>query len=369
MTPWPMFDLTDDGYAPPFDLPASATQKEIVYAWWDHVRALGFHRRLCPSRDLDSWNDAVRLAWSAQSSLEQVFAWLAERARRLVGRDLLCLSGGVALNCSSNGLLPPPVYAPPVPHDAGVALGAAWCVVPPRHTGPPLGPYLGRTVPRTEIEAALSKQDLTARDVSPAEIGERLLHGEIGAVVTGRAEIGPRALCHRSIISSAHDVTLRDRLNAMKGREPWRPLCPVGLVECEGRYWGANDSLHRYMIGASVATGRGRTELPAAVHVDGTLRPQVMSDERELMWSVLDSLRSAGAPPAVINTSFNVNGEPVVDDAHGAIESARTIGLDFLVLDDRIVDLRGRAPKNRERAAAASRSPSVHGHAVPSHTP
>jgi carbamoyltransferase len=341
MEPWPVFDLESDSFAPPFNLAADTPHWQIRLAWGDHFQKLGYRRTQGTSDELDGNEHAVRLTWSAQTSLQQVCAWLAERARRVTGHRALCLSGGVALNCSSNGLLPQPIYVPPVPHDAGVALGAAWAVAPPRAPGPPLDPYLGRRITTAEIDQALSQYDLPSRMFSPDHVGERLLAGQLGAIVTGRAEIGPRALCHRSVIASPHDPLTRDRLNLAKGRELWRPLSPVGLAACEHTYWMANPTLHTYMLGASQVTDRGCKEMPAAVHVDGTARPQIITDQAEPIWAVLDHLRRSGAPPILINTSFNVRGEPIVDTAEGAIRSALTIGLDFLILDDRLVDLPG----------------------------
>lgn len=339
--PWPIFDLTGDSFTPPFTLSADTPDRQIILAWWDHFRHLGYHRQQSTSDELDGNEHAVRLAWSAQASLQQVCAWLSERARRATGHDALCLSGGVALNCSSNGLLPQPVYVPPVPHDAGVALGAAWAVAPPRTPGQPLDPYLGRAISASEVDQALSWHGLSARPFSADEVGERLLAGQMGALVTGRAEVGPRALCHRSIIASPHDPLTRDRLNLAKGRELWRPLSPVGLSTGEGVYWTANATLHRYMVGASQVTDRGHKEIPAAVHVDGTARPQIITDRAEPLWAVLDHLHGASAPPVLINTSFNVRGEPIVDTAEGALRSASAIGLDFLVLNDRLIDVAG----------------------------
>ncbi|MFF3404146.1 carbamoyltransferase C-terminal domain-containing protein [Streptomyces sp. NPDC002659] len=339
MEPWPIFELTGDTFSPPFHLPANTPDRQIILAWWDHFRKLGYGRQHTPSDQLDKNEHAVRLAWSAQDSLQQVCALLAERARRTTGHGALCLAGGVALNCSSNGLLPQPVYVPPVPHDAGVALGAAWTIAPPRTPGQPLTPYLGRAIATPETDETLSRHGLTAWPLSPDEVGERLINGQMGAIVTGRAEIGPRALCHRSIIASPHDPLMRDRLNLAKGRELWRPLSPVGLAEAEDAYWTANPALHRYMLGAAQVTDRGHKDIPAAVHVDGTARPQIITDPDEPLCAVLQHLKSAGAPPVLINTSFNLRGEPVVDTAEDAIGSARAIGLDFLILGDHLIDL------------------------------
>ena len=331
--PWPIFDL-GDGFAPPFTLPPDAPDQQIILAWWDHFRQLGFRRTHTPSDQLHLNAHAVRLAWSAQSSLQQVFALLADRARQVTGLTSLCMAGGVALNCSANGLLPQPVYVPPVPHDAGVALGAAWTLVPPRAPGEPLTPYLGRRL--SGVDQALVASGLSARPFSPAEVASRLLEGQFGAIVTDRSEIGPRALCHRSIIASPHEAPTRDRLNKAKGRELWRPLSPVAL---DDTYWAPNPTLHRYMLGASQVTVSGLVTMPAAVHVDGTVRPQVVTDPDEPVHAVLDHLRREGAPPVLINTSFNTRGEPIVDTAEQAIRSARAIGLDFLLLENRLVEI------------------------------
>lgn len=101
------------------------------------------------------------MAWSARAGLQEVCALLAERARRVTGQDFLRLAGGVALNCSSNGPLPRPVYVPPVPHDAGVALGTALTVAPPRTPGRPLDPYLGRSISTSDVDQALARHGLT----------------------------------------------------------------------------------------------------------------------------------------------------------------------------------------------------------------
>ncbi|MFC4535251.1 carbamoyltransferase C-terminal domain-containing protein [Sphaerisporangium dianthi] len=337
---WPIYEIRDGAFTPPFDLPSDAPHRQIIDAWWAHFAGVGFRQRGSDPAMLDADEDAVRLAWSAQASLQEVMALLSRRARDITGQDALCLAGGVALNCSSNGLLPPPVYVPPVPHDAGVALGSAWAVAPPPRPRAPLSPYLGRRVRTRDIDQALGRHGLAAQDVLPETIARWLLAGRMGGVVTGRAEVGPRALCHRSIIAAATDDRMRDRVNRAKGRELWRPLGPVGLAESEGRHWEASP-LHRYMVGASLMSDLGAKEAPACVHVDGTARPQVIGREDGVVWEVLDRFRAAGAPAVAINTSFNTRGEPIVDDAEGALRSARSIGLDFLVMEDRLVDLNG----------------------------
>ena len=123
----------DADFEPPFDLDELADYEEIVGAWEDELRRLVPRSIDTPSAQLDQDEDAVRIAWSAQ------IGHRADRARPRRARprhhracDAVCLAGGVALNCSTNGLLPEPLYVPPVSHDAGGALGSAWAVAPPR---------------------------------------------------------------------------------------------------------------------------------------------------------------------------------------------------------------------------------------------
>lgn len=342
VAPLPVFDVADGAWSPPFDLPEHATHGEVIKAWHEHFSRLGFSYRGTPSDVLHEDEDAVRLAWSAQHSLQEVMGLLAANARRTTGIQDLCLSGGVALNCSANGLLPGTVYVPPVAGDIGVSLGAAWTVAPPRYTGRPLDPYLGRPLRQRDVDRELDTAGLTASGADPADIAARLLDGQIGAVVTGRAEVGPRALCHRSIIAYPGSTAMKDRVNTAKGRELWRPLGPVGLAECEDVHWKAGPLLHRYMVGAAEVSPTGRATVPSISHVDGTARPQVADGDTGIVHDVLLAMRAAGAEPVLINTSFNTRGEPLVDAPADALKAAHVIGLDFIVLDDRIVVLRDR---------------------------
>jgi carbamoyltransferase len=234
----------------------------------------------------------------------------------------------VALNCAANGLLDEPVYAPPIPHDAGVALGAAWHVAPPR-AAQPLDPYLGPDVSE-DMPDAPERDGLVVEPLDIDRIAEAMAAGRIGAVAEGRAEVGPRALCARSIIASPADPGMRDRVNAVKDREPWRPFGPVGLRSGSARLWGEREHLTRYMIGGLPVTDEGRRAIPAAIHVDGTARPQVMDDDAQ--GTVAELLRRRNGD-ALINTSFNVRGQPIVTTGRDALAAFRAMELDFLVLD------------------------------------
>ena len=137
-------------------------------------------------------------------------------------------------------------------------------------------------------------------------------------------------------------MSVRVDVNKRKGRELWRPLSPValGVFRVAGDLWPSRPSLHHYMLGATQVADERRAKVPAVVHVDGTARVQAI-EEGEPVADYLRALESAGLPPVLINTSFNTRGEPVVNTAAEALSSAQAIGVDFLVLEDQLVDLDG----------------------------
>jgi carbamoyltransferase len=333
--PWTLMEGDGVDFHPPFDLGPEADYDDIIPAWERELARLGSIPVATTSAELDSDEFAVRLAWSAQATVERIVPALVEHARATTGLDAVCLAGGVALNCSTNGLLDDPVYVPPVAADAGGALGSAWAVAPPRAPQGPLDPYLGLDV---DTPASLPG-DWTAATLEPGAVVERLLRGQIGAVAWGRAEVGPRALGHRSLIAMPDDVGTRDRLNTLKGRELWRPLAPIGTLEANGSFWEGPRELQRYMLGAATVTPLGEARIPATVHVDGTARAQV-ADGAGFVADVLAELGATGADPVLINTSFNTRGEPIVNTAEEAARSAEAMAVDFLVLGDALFDRR-----------------------------
>lgn len=331
--PRPLMLGDDEHFLPPFDLGPEAGYKEVVSEWEKVFAGFGDVPVRTSSAALDTDPLAVELAWSAQATVEQLVPALVAHARRSTGLDAVCLAGGVALNCSTNGLLDGPVYVPPVSHDAGASLGAAWYVAPPRQALAPLTPYLG-----SEVGTPSVVPDTWNRaDLDVDAVVDRLLGGEIGAVAWGRAEVGPRALGHRSIIALPSDEATRDRINDLKGRERWRPLAPIALPEVNGRLWTGEATLQRYMLGAAQVTEDGKARIPATVHVDDTARAQVVTDDVGVVGTILLGLQKAGLEPVLINTSFNTRGEPIVDRADQAVMAADAIGVDFLVLEDQLL--------------------------------
>jgi carbamoyltransferase len=334
-TPWRLMEGDGTEFHPPFSLGPEADYADVISAWKKYFTRLGSFPVATPSASLDTDDAAVRMAWSAQASVESIVPALVKHARAITGIDAVCLAGGVALNCSTNGLLDDPIYVPPVSADAGAAMGAAWGVAAPSATLTPLSPYLGLDV-RTPTSMA---ENWTAASLAPTAVVERLLRDQIGAVAWGRAEVGPRALGHRSLIALPDTVTTRDRLNTMKGRELWRPLAPIGTPEADGRFWEGPRELQRYMLGAARVMPLGEERIPATVHVDGTARAQT-ADGAGFICDVLTELEKSGADPVLINTSFNTRDEPIVNSADDAARSAEALGVDFLVVGDALFDRR-----------------------------
>jgi carbamoyltransferase len=306
-----------------------------VHAWTARLEELsgGLH----PARgrqELHLDELAVQVAVSAQEAVERAMLRLAATARELAGTDDLCLAGGVALNCKANGLLCGPVFAPPAPHDAGTALGAAWHVAPPRQAVERMSAFLG-PAPGAVADGALD--GLHREPLSLERICEALESGCCGALVRGAGEIGPRALGHRSIVADPTDPAMHRRLNDIKGRERWRPFGAAALSSRAGVLWEPRPRLSDYMLAGTPVSDIARERLPAAVHVDGTTRPQELDPACDDLLAGLLAQWGDRAGGALINTSFNGPGEPIVSSRGDAIAAFRRLGLDFLVIDDEVV--------------------------------
>ncbi|MEU1228987.1 carbamoyltransferase C-terminal domain-containing protein [Streptomyces sp. NPDC005828] len=319
--------------------------RQMVLAWRKlYAELAGAEGPTAPLERLHEDPTAVLVAYTAQRMVEEVMGELSGAARQAAGVEELCLAGGVALNCSANGQLPGPVFVPPVPHDAGVALGAAWTVRPPARREGPISPYLGVAVGGTGDRAPeQDTSDLVRSEVSVERVTDLLLGHRVGAVAQGRAEIGPRALCHRSIIALPDTKDVHTRVNRIKDREQWRPFAGVTRPDFGSHLWERQEHLSRYMLGAARTTAHADAVAPGVVHVDGTTRPQVLEgNEAPVVGAVLDGLSALGRPAVLLNTSFNGRGEPIVNTSYDALRAFRKMDLDFLVLGDVLYEKRTR---------------------------
>lgn len=287
------------------------------------------------------------VALGVQEAIERMALDAARRLLRETDAAALGLAGGLFLNCRLNGALaracPVPVLPFPVAGDAGAAWGAAAWVfrrANGRPAAPPRSLRLGSLIGDDEAAQALARREARRFPLPAlcAEVATRIARGALVGVARGRAEVGPRALGGRSVLARADDPATRDRLNDHKGRERWRPVAPVVRAEDVGRcFRPALRSPH--MILTLVAEDGARDgRLRGGVHADGTARVQTVTpDEEPFLHGVLTALASHGHE-AVLNTSLNRRGEPIVDSAAEALVAAEAMRLDALVLGDLLTD-------------------------------
>jgi carbamoyltransferase len=235
------------------------------------------------------------------------------------------------------------VFAQPLCSDAGAAAGAAlaaWSAASGGRPAPLRTLALGPRESTDDIERALrtARLQYERRDDICSAVAEELARGRIVAWFQGRMEAGPRALGQRSILADPRDASARDRVNAIvKFREYWRPFCPSMTVEAADRYlerW----TYAPFMIIAFRARERLRREAPAVVHVDGTARVQLVhEDALPLYHRLLREFEKRTGVPVLLNTSFNVKGEPIVCTIHDALRTFGSTGIELLAAGDFLV--------------------------------
>jgi carbamoyltransferase len=310
------------------------------------VRALG------PKREPESEITAKHrnISFAVQDACEQAMMTLARDALARTHSRNLCLAGGVALNSKANGKilasgLVDRIFIQPAAGDDGVCLGAA--LAPYLDNGGTLplqkmrSAYLGPEFSCEDIETVLRTYKLhytRSRDVSSCA-AELLAAGKIIGWFQGRMEFGPRALGSRSILADPRDPEMTTRVNnAVKFREWWRPFAPSLLAESAKEYLeSATNS--PFMILTSQVKREKRSEIPAVTHVDGSARPQtVEKDVNPLYWRLISEFANRAGVPVVMNTSFNLRGEPIVCTPTDAIRTFFSSGMDALVIGDFIVE-------------------------------
>jgi carbamoyltransferase len=290
------------------------------------------------------------IAFAAQAAVERAMLAMARRAVRLSGCRRLALAGGVAMNCKGNGLIlqsgiVDELFVQPAASDEGAALGAAIAAQTASGAAgefpPMLRTDLGQGLDESEIEQALLTYKLPYRRVpDPADAAaERLATGKIIGWFQGRTEFGARALGQRSILADPRDVSVRDRVNAaVKFREAWRPFAPSVLVERAGEFF-EGCSTSPFMILTFRASPRALETIPAVVHVDRTARVQTVDRSvHPLYWSLIKKFADRTGIPVVLNTSFNLKGDPIVNTIRDAVQTFYTSGLDSLIIGPFCID-------------------------------
>ena len=287
------------------------------------------------------------LAATLQDTLERAAIRMSEWLFQQTGSRRLCMSGGSALNCSMNGklaLLPwvDEIFIQPAAYDAGTALGAALQVhIDKTGQRPPWRmehAYWGPEFTNDEIEESLKAfQDIRYHrsDDICAETADLLAQGKIVGWFQGRSEVGPRALGNRSILADPSRAEMKDRVNnQVKHREPWRPFAPSMIEEAVGHFVD-HPMPSPFMILAFDTKPEVRAEILSAAHVDGTIRPQtVRRDTNPRYWDLIQRFQERTGIAAILNTSFNVDSQPIVNAPAEAIDTFLNCGIEVLAIGD-----------------------------------
>lgn len=292
------------------------------------------------------------MAASAQAILEETALGIAARLHKETGLKKLCMAGGVALNCSMNGRLLrespfDAIFVQPAAGDDGIAIGAAFQL---HHqiTGAPRGfvmrdARIGPEFTDDQIRAFLDLAKIPYE--TPSNVVQRaaqlIAEGHITGWFQGRMEFGPRALGSRSILADPTRPDMKDLINTyVKHREEFRPFAPSVLEEHAHEFFDGCDE-SPFMLFVHPVRPEKRAAVPAITHVDGTARVQTVSkDVNPLHYAVIEEFGRMRGVPLVLNTSFNVMGEPIVNSPADAIRCFYSTGMDALVIGPYVVTKR-----------------------------
>ncbi len=307
------------------------------------------------------------LAASIQAVTEEIILRLARTLREETGERHLCLAGGVALNCVANGKLRAiglfdEIWVQPAAGDAGGALGAALAVHhgrlgesrtprrPDAMTGALLGPAYDEATMETALRRAGAAFERLSDDELDNRVAEALAAGKVVGWFQGRAEFGPRALGDRSILGDPRPAGMQSRINQkIKFRESFRPFAPAVLAKHQGDWFEMTEDSPYMLFVTRLRADRlrpapeevqglerlrhPRSEVPAVTHVDGSARVQtVRPDIHPRFHRLLSAFHARTGCPMVVNTSFNVRGEPIVLTPEDALRCFFKTDMDLLAL-------------------------------------
>lgn len=335
------------------------------------------------------------IAASIQVVTEEIMQKMARHAKEITDCDCLCLAGGVALNCSSNGKLQKEkifkeIWVQPASGDAGGALGAAlftdYQLLDSKRNMEgssckdfQKGSFLGNSYSSDEIKTFLEQEEIPYRACSDrgelmSYLADELEHGKVIGLFQGRMEYGPRALGGRSIIGNPMLPDMQSRINLkIKFRESFRPFAPAVLAEDAAEYFDF-DSESPYMLMVAPVNGKylfdltqeeretlqdhpdllkrlniPRSRLQAITHIDNSARLQTVDRERNpFFYDLLRSFKEKTGCPVLVNTSFNIRGEPIVCSPADALNCFYNTDMDILVLENLIVTEKDQRRKNSE---------------------
>lgn len=342
-------------------------------AKWEKL--FGFPRR---EDENDLQQHHCNLALAIQHVTEEIVIKMAEEAKRITGCEYLCMAGGVALNCVANGKLLrkgifKDIYIQPAAGDAGGALGAALAAAHLYYNTERSangvsdtmdGSYLGPSYSDKEIEQTCKMLKADYEKFSDElelsdYVAGRIAEGAVVGWFQGRMEFGPRALGNRSIIGDARNPEMQKKLNLkIKYREGFRPFAPSVLAEDAGQYFDL-DTTSPYMLIVSPVKEERRSKLPenfhqmslwdklyykrsdvqSITHLDFSARIQTVHKETNpRYWNLINAFKKKTGYSLVVNTSFNVRGEPIVCTPHDAFRCFMSTDMDVLVINDYVFE-------------------------------
>ena len=302
------------------------------------------------SDKMQHWKD---MAWRVQDDTEKVLLARARWLRETTGAKNLCISGGVGLNCVANGRLVREagfenVWIQPAAGDNGIAIGCALyghveILKQPRkfvmrHA------YLGRAYSDAEARAPLEKAMVKLQtlikhsDDICRESAKLLAEGHVFGWFQGPSEFGPRALGNRSILADPRKPEIKDKLNKrVKFRQAFRPFAPIVLAERAAEIFEGEDE-SPFMLRAKKVNPAWRDRVAGIMHVDGTARVQtVREDTNPKLYRLLKEFEQLTGVPVLVNTSFNIKGEPIVETPENAVNCFMNTGIDYLALHDMLI--------------------------------
>ena len=336
--------LEDISYMRGIEIPVKRTEQLLNYYQKNcYPYTIGL------SADVMSYSN---FAASIQKSVEDALIKYCEILKEKTKSNNLSIAGGVGLNCSANGAIARSnifqnIFIQPVSGDAGVSIGAGlqvWYNEQPKrffYNRKLQHVYYGEEFNNEEIIETVNKYHLHYNCLSDVEIAKKtailLSKYKVVGWFQKRSEMGPRALGARSIIGNPTKRETLVKINRIKEREVWRPLAPSILEEKFFDYFvGPQPS--RFMLIATQVHNYRHKEVPAIVHIDGTARPQIVNKETNaIYWNMINEFYSLTGVPLVVNTSFNLADEPIVNTPENAIEDYLKSDLDALVMNNIIL--------------------------------
>ena len=331
---------------------------ELDLAWFSFQQSTDrtFSRKFVelfwePRRAGDDWHPYADLAASVQAVTEEVMLGLARRARERTGLTRLCLAGGVALNSVANSRILreagfEEIYVQPAAGDSGGALGAALLGSERRNF---VMDHVSWGADYPQVANVLRAEGVRFVEFDDEQrlldhVVHLLTKGRVIGWFQGRFEWGPRSLGNRSILADPRRADMKERVNsAVKFREPFRPFAPSVTAECAGAWFGLERAAEhypaRFMLYVLPVREDRRAAIPGVTHVHGSARVQVVHREANARYHrLLQTFAAATGVPVLLNTSFNVRGEPIVASPADVLRTWRASGLDAVVFDNCIVE-------------------------------